>query len=311
MTWEPTDVAFERVTIPADRNTRIAGLLAMPTDRESRGLVVLPPGYERRIHHYAALSYVFVKHGYATLRFDLRNHVGFSDGEVADFTLSSLADDIAAVLQYSQQQDSTEPHYLVAPSLAARAATRALARGATATGLIVLMPVVDMRYTLAQVSGEDLVLKWEMGGETDASRLYLISKNEVKAAFGQDAVEQDWGGVSQAQADIIVIECPIFVVAAEQDEWVKAKDVTVAFSGASDWPRECTIIEATSHDIARNLPVMRLLLKLTVQGVNGLAGIDEIPQIPDFKDLVDVITTERRWAKEQYSSMPIEVGAET
>ncbi len=307
MTWEPTDMAFQRATIAVDGDTRIAGLLAQPTEGESRGLVVLPPGYERRIHHYAALSYVFVKHGYTTLRFDLRNHLGFSDGDVEDFTMSSLTADIVATLQYAEQEYPTEPRYLVAPSLAARAAIRALACGATATGLVALMPVVDVRYTLAQVSGEDLLLKWETRGETDASRLYLISKNEVKAAFGQDAVEQDWGGVSQAQADITSIECPIFTIAAEQDEWVRAEDVTVALSGLTEWPRECTIIEATSHDIARNIPVMRLLLELTVQGVNNMAGINETPRVPDFQDFVEVVTTERRWAKDDYNSVPAPV----
>lgn len=302
--WEPTNIAFRRELV-ADQGGEISSLLSWPTDQESRGIVILPPGYERRIHHYAVLSYLFVQHGYTTLRFDLRNHIGHSAGEIADFTMSSVASDIGASIAFASQEYPALSQYVLAPSLAARGAMRALATADEApAGVVALMPVVDVSYTIAQVAGDDLIPKWESGEVTDPTRLYVISKHEVAASFGRDAVEQDWGGVAQAMRDMQAIGCPIYAVAAEEDEWVKTEDVEAAFSQKGAWPRECTVMEASSHDIARNIPVLRLMLELSIKGVNAMAGFDEAPKLPDFSEFVDVVTGERRWAKDEYRSLP-------
>ena len=310
MTWEPADIEFRRTGI-SDDGTNLVGLLSWPTHGESCGLVVLPPGYERRMHHYAVLSYLFVKHGYTTLRFDLRNHIGYSDGDIVAFTMSSVAADIAAALTYASREHPNLKQYILAPSLAARGAMRTLANREAPAGLVALMPVVDVRHTIAQVAGEDLISKWETGEVTDPSRLFLISKHQIAASFGQDAVEQDWGGVVQAQREMSAIDCPIYAIAAEHDEWVRAEDVQLAFSGENPWPRQCTVMEASSHDIARNIPVLRLMLELALRGVNALEGREEEPELPDFSEFVDVVTTERRWAMDEYRSLPVKVGAQS
>jgi alpha/beta superfamily hydrolase len=305
MTWQAEDIGVEQLDMVGDDGVRITGLLSYPVDEASGALIIIPPGFERRMHNYGALSYVLVKHGYTTLRFDLRNHLGMSDGEVADFSMGSIASDVALALRHATAHHAAKALYVLAPSLSARGAIRALASEASASGFVGILPVVDLRRSLALLAGDDLLAKWESKEVTDPSRLYRIGKQMVKAASGRDALDENWGGMPQVQTEIAAISCPVSMITAEQDEWVRPEDVSVALSGSSRWPRQCTMIEATSHDVARNLPVMRLLLELVVTRLDTMENLDRQPVVPEFSALIDVVAAERQWANGEYRGLPL------
>jgi pimeloyl-ACP methyl ester carboxylesterase len=290
-----------RISIDPPEGGQIVGVLAEPTER-SRGAVVLAPGYERQIYHYAALSRVLIEHGYSTLRFDLRNHLGLSAGEVSDFNMTSVAEDIDCVMRFGAASFDVDRCALIAPSLAARGAVRVLSGEVAASLLLAIIPVVDVRFSLAQMMGEDLLPKWESGEVSDPERLVRLGRQEVKASAGRDVLEGDWGGLDQPKVEAAAIDCPVFAVAAEHDEWVKSDDVPVVLEGESAFRRACMVVETSSHNIGQNFPVMRLILQIAVEQLNGVHGVDEAPRVPDFQQLAGVMVSERRWARDGYET---------
>lgn len=289
-----------RVLIKAEEGGQIVGVLARP-EGPPRATVVLAPGYEREIYHYSALSQVLVDHGYATLRFDLRNHLGLSDGGVADFGMASIAADIAAALRYAASACEVERCALIAASLSARGAIRALSGDAEASMLLGLIPVVDVRYSLAQMMGEDLLAKWEAGEIAEPAEMYCLGRQQIKAIAGRDILDQEWGGVRQATEEVARIDCPVFAIAAEEDEWVAAADVPRVLEGENSFPRACTMVEVSTHEIGQNFPVMQLILALAVKRLNEVHGFEETPRIPDFQRLAGIMVGERRWARTRYA----------
>jgi pimeloyl-ACP methyl ester carboxylesterase len=293
---------FERQLVRTPEGACILALSSHAPGAGQRGVVVLPSGYERRIHHYAVLSDVLVRHGYRTIRFDLTNHVGLSDGEVADLTMSSIATDLSAVIAHARDQTDDERLYVVAPSLTARAAFRALSRDCAVDGLLALMPVVDVRYTIAQAAGTDLIGRWEAGELEDA--LYArVSKSDVGRRFPEDAVAADWGGLDQTKRELAAVTCPVVAIVAERDDWVRAEDVEVALEDEVRWWRRCVVMEASSHDLASNLPVLRLMLELTVSSLDSLGGMSRGVRVPEFDEFVQLVTRERRWAHSGYEEL--------
>lgn len=300
---------FECQTVRTPEGARILALSSYIPAAEQRGVVVLPPGYERRIHHYAVLSDVLVRHGYRTVRFDLTNHVGLSDGEVADFTMSSVSTDLSAVIGHARDRAREERLYVVAPSLAARAAFRALSRDCAADGLVALLPVVDVRYTITRAAGSDVIGRWKAGDLAHA-RYARVSKSDVGPRFPEDAVAEDWGGLDQGKRELAAVACPVLAIVAEQDDWVRTGDVEDIFEDEARWPRRCVVMEASSHDLASNLPVLRLMLELTVSSLDSLSGPSREVQVPDFNEFVELVTRERRWAHGSYEELAASPGDE-
>ena len=93
------DYTFELGSCQNDRGQRLMWLSMHQRAEPPRALALLPPGYERRIHHYSVFARALADNGYLVVRFDLSNHVGLSDGHIADFSMTSLEGDIGSMLR--------------------------------------------------------------------------------------------------------------------------------------------------------------------------------------------------------------------
>jgi alpha-beta hydrolase superfamily lysophospholipase len=299
------EYAFEVGRQANARGQLLQWLSSRRLDCEPAAVALLPSGYERQIYHYSVFARTLADNGFATVRFDLSNHIGLSDGEVADLTMSGIADDVRAMLRAPAVIEPGLPVLVLAPSLAARAAARALADGDRVAGCIGFLPVADAERTIVAVSPEADAQRWRSGEITDSEQLGRVSEHDVKAAFLQDLVENDWGGVEQARKDISGIEAPMLAIAAEQDEWVRVEDVQVAMSGPADFDRSVIVLEATSHEVMYNPPVMRLMMEKSVAAAAGMTEVQlEEISIPGFRHVAETVTAERRWARAAYAEIP-------
>lgn len=295
------EIRAEAVELRAAGGARLFGLRCEPPGGEPRGLVVMPPGYERRIHHHSVLSRFLVRHGYATLRFDLSNHIGLSEGEIAGFTMSSMTGDVAGVLAGCAD---AEPRFVVASSLAARAAVRALAREPSLQpdGAVLILPVIDTEATTTAAIGRNVVDDWRSGRVRDPERLCRVLDHDVRYAFSEDVLAHGFDGVEGTHAELASIACPVLCIAAERDDWVDFRDVERAMAVPAPGPRATVVLEASSHDLAGNLPVARALM---AEVLRGLAGEPEEPDHLDFEEIVETVNRERGWKAEEYRALAV------
>ncbi len=288
------------LTLNNERGLRIVGLLSAPT-AEPRGTVVIAPGYENRIHHYSVLSRYLVRHGYTTVRFDLTDHVGMSEGDIFDYSLSGMVGDIRAVLAEGEGQ---APRFVVAPSMAARASVRALARGAVCQGLVMPVPVVDLRYTWSQALDMDPLGLWERREVRDPRTPCRVLKHDIAYACAQDALESGLHDLDGTISDIAAVECPVTAIALERDDWVRISDVRVALGEEMTWPRRVVTLDASSHDISHNPPVMRLMMASVLDALSAFDGA-AAPAVEhlSFDELVETVTREKHMARTDYADL--------
>lgn len=303
--------AFEIGVVMNDNGQHLRCLSTRRRDIESRATVLVPPGYGRRIHHYSVLARTLVDNGYLVIRFDFSNHVGLSDGDVADLSMTSMESDVRAMVRHAQDLMTAPPLLVIAPSLAGRATMRALVSADDVAGCVLLLPVADVERTITQVTNVDGCAQWRRGEVTNRDALHRVVEHDVKWAFVADTIERGWGGVGPARDDIAGIAAPVHAIAAEQDDWVFVDDVTHVMAGAARFPRRLTVLDATSHDVAHNPPVMRLLMTTTLESMAEMLGDEAaVPTLPDFEQILETVTLERRWARDEYAAMTTPAVAE-
>jgi alpha-beta hydrolase superfamily lysophospholipase len=293
-----TEIAH--VKRPAD-GKRIVGLVCEPASGATNGSVVIPPGYERRIHHYAVLSRYLIRAGYRTIRFDLTNHIGVSDGDIVDFAMSSVASDVEAVLDDTRANWPGERLFVVGPSLGGRGAIRVLS-GRAVDGVVLVLPVTNVMKTISQVSGQDVIALWR--SHRNPEKMLRVGEHDVKFAFVRDVYDNGWAGVESTCDDLAKIGAPVYSFAAEGDDWVDLEDVRAAMSHVSRWSRELVLLEATSHELKQNPPAMRLLVELVLKSLSEAVGIAVVPVAHfEFQEIVALGGIERAWARNGYSEL--------
>lgn len=300
------EVRSETVEFENGAGRRLFGLLSEPMKGERRGVVVLPPGYERRIHHYAVLSRHLVRRGYTTVRFDFTNHIGLSDGEVFDFTMSSMVDDVASVLSTCREQPPPGSLSVVASSLAARATIRALAEGRDegVASAVLILPVVDVERTTTEVVGANRVGAWRSGKVTDPTLPNRVLNHDVSYGFARDVIDSGLDDLAGTKRELARIRCPVTALAAERDDWVDVEQVREGMGADAPAARATILIEAASHEFSSNAPVVRLLLEQVGDRLARDGGEEPSPvRHLDFDEMVETIREEKAWKLDDYRTV--------
>jgi hypothetical protein len=303
MTSDPQVSTPVRFGTASNGRGHALALLTSEPDTETRrnGAVVIASAYERRMHHYSAFSHALVSRGISTLRFDLTNHVGLSEGDIVDLTMTSIAEDIRAALDVASARFPDVPIVLLAPSLTARAAIRVLSElPEPIAGAVLVLPVVDVQATIAAAAGSDL-LGDHHRGDVDDDGLFRVVDHDISTGFSHDAWDSGWIGLEGTINEIEHCSVELRSIVAERDDWVNVNDATRVLSRTGS---QATVLEATSHDLAHNFPVMREVLRMSVDHVERLLGVDPTGRdLPSFDELLTIVRNERDWAKAEYADV--------
>lgn len=272
--------------------------------RPSLGLVLMPSSYSKQIRHYAILSAYLNRHGFDTFRFDLTNHVGMSDGEIRQFSMSSMVDDIKAVVSAEAGTSSVAAAgygvSMVAFSLSARAAIRAWAELDRAEQLVLVMPVVNPRATLLEAAGVDVFAQRFLDGVRAGDGVLEVMGYDVGWEFGVDGLASRLADLADTAEDLDAVSAPIATIFGSADEWVVADEVTSVLRLDQFPERTTLLIEGASHDLAHNPPVLRLLTEAMLAVLDpSIATVEHM----SFDEAVAVTKQERRWAANGYREL--------
>src|SRR4051794_34144351 len=104
-------------------------------------IAFVAPGFTRRMRHMAPVALYLAANGFTVYRCDYLDHVGLSDGDVYDTTITSMYESQRATLDLITECEKRPP-VVVAASLANRTAVRLAARSEHVAGLIGIVGVV-------------------------------------------------------------------------------------------------------------------------------------------------------------------------
>jgi len=270
-----------------------------PTARHDgpRRIMVLVPGFGRRMHHDSAFARYLYSNGFDVLRYDSLDHPGMSDGNIYDFTMSAGLASLRAALGWAARQFPGAPIGVLATSLGAPIALRAAVDFAPLRYLITVSGVVHLQKTLAYVCGTDYAavpieqvppsVKIE-GREVDAHRFYL------------DSHAARWLDQPLMEATLHGLDIPVVSFIGEQDQWVEAADLAAVMRADAAGPRSVTTLSGTGHDIGRHAAMARVLLNRVVQQCLSLSGLEgQALCEPSFASLMESALDERRLQRRQ------------
>ena len=224
-------------------------------------VIVIPAAYGETKANAIHSAYYLAKNGFQVLRFDPTNHVGESEGEHEDYKLSTFVRDIHSAIDFVQARAPDARVGLLASSLAARAAIKAIGDDRRVSVLILVAPILNARDTLTRVQNED-VIQTVLDGE------YPIHMNalghDVKTeSFLGDCVRGGFENLESTLMDLKRIACPISLILAEQDPWVNESDVKATIE-AIDPSRRSLFFLPTMHKLKENPKEAKRAFRITV-----------------------------------------------
>ena len=236
-------------------------------------VVIISPGYGETKREYITMAYYFASNGFHVLRYDHTNHVGESDGEHVQTTLSTMRKDLGAVIDYVDRRWPTSPRGIVATSLSGRVAIKTVAHDVKVDFLYLITPIVDMRNTLQAVHQEDLIATYETGKQKGVTN--VLGFNVELDDWLSDAVHGQYSNLETTCQDISGIQIPVVIVNAEHDAWVQLEATKSVIDCLAERLKQWMMIPRGLHRILENPKQARVVYRELVRDAQGEWASDQ------------------------------------
>jgi len=226
--------------------------------------VVIPPAFGETKRDSLKLSYYLVKNGFNVLRYDASCHVGESQGEMLEASLSKMNADLISALEFVENNFGARNVAVVATSLAARVAIKLAAQDKRIKFLVSLVGIVDLRSTLKAIYHQDVIGEIE-SGQYKGKFIDDIMGFEVSINFALDAIRAGYHDLESTREDMHKLSIPAVFIAAENDPWVKAQDIKELTNSLLGQEKEFIVIPNARHLLNENPAAADFALRQTVQ----------------------------------------------
>ncbi len=254
------------------------------TDLSSLPIVVIAPGYGETKRDYLTVAYFFACNGFHVIRYDHTNHVGESHGEHFHFTLSSMKQDFQAVTRFVNQQWPQSPVIGVASSLAAPVTLKVEAEECSLALLILLVGVVDVERTIAEVHQEDLFANYRKGHIPYSTNILGFN---VNGHFLTDAATNNFSTLARTVKDAQALQTPLFYVSAGKDAWIDRQDVEIFKQAVSSRLSMWLDVPEALHRIQENPKVARSIYRQIIEHCrNHIADVSQEVKIHEPNRLI-------------------------
>lgn len=310
MAGDPTvlpdcSVSSEFVDFKGRNGLKIAACIDQAaSEAEHNPWVVMAPKYGETKKSNLHLAYFLAANGFNVLRFDLTHHIGESEGDMTQFTLSGMVDDIRSAFDFLEATRDCRAGVLFSASLSARGALRAAMLDHRIDRLVCLVGVVNLQHTLREVYREDIVGTFLAGrkwGVTD-----ILGFNIDGETFVGTSIKSDMHDLGGTLKDISQIDIPVVYFYAEKDLWVDWAEVQQVFGGRHN----CRLIpvRGAMHEVRENPKAADAAYHGIVSACrDSKSEGDEQHRIPDKKDVFRQNKVERERLREALPEKTTEV----
>ncbi|MER3422766.1 MAG: hypothetical protein C4293_05595, partial [Nitrospiraceae bacterium] len=248
-------------------------------------LIILAPGYGETKKDYVSLAYYLGSNGFHVLRYDHTNHVGESEGGIIHTTLTSMKEDLLALLDYADRMWPASPVAVVASGLAGRIALKALTDSRRVNLLVLLAPVIDLQQTLIAVHQEDLVGTHLQGVRRGVSN--VLGLNVDADRWLGDATREGYADLQTTLNDAAHIKTPVVFFSSERDPWVQQKSLREVKAAlrehALDWYLMPEALQRPPGNPTRAREVFRHLVSCCRAWLYPLAAKPDIVLPPEWE----------------------------
>jgi acyl transferase len=273
-------------------------------------IVVLSAGFARRMRDLGSIALCLVRNGAIVYRFDSVDHIGLSDGDILDFTVTGIYDSWRAVIELVRATEGRRKVRLVGLSMAALAAVRLAYEDHDVESITAISGVIHGRHTLERVLDGDYLAvplselpdKMEILGHWVDPRKLWIDNRETGCLTLERTIEY-LAGVPAAVANFV----------ASDDPWVEIDECADAFARGAGGRRTVVRLPYSGHDLGRNPVAMTTMMqKMTELVIGGPDGDSELTVvIPTFDELLEVRIAERQQEADERAADRVPVSGGT
>lgn len=228
---------------------------------DRRPVVVIAPGYGETKRDYLTLAYYLSSNGFQVVRYDHTNHVGASEGDHFNFTLSSMKNDFQEVIGFVRTQWPDSQVIGLASSMAARVAVKAEAESPSLDLLVLLVGIVNVRRTVSAVHLEDVFTNFLNGHYQHSANILGFN---VGQQFLQDACQNHFVTLGDTLNDAGHLNTPIMMVSAGNDSWVAQDDLEKFQIALGDRLQKKVVMPESLHRIQENPRLARQIYRQVV-----------------------------------------------
>jgi esterase/lipase len=246
----------ETIVIPNLQGRSMVGSLAIPDDASAVPAVLVIHGFRgnREEHHIQAVSDALAWAGLVSLRVDLTDNLGDSEGNFFDLTVNQELDDAQAALAYLAERPEVDAARLgiTGHSLGGLVAAVTAARSPGIRALVTLSAVFNMPEKFPRIVGEEGLQIWRETGKVEmdppGSELYL-GYQFYEALVALDVASE----VAQAQA-------PCRIIQGDADPIVTMEDARRYQEHLGSVEKELSVIAGGDHVYGNQSHLMQVCL---------------------------------------------------
>jgi len=283
---------FDSHDTKTDDGKRMAIWTLAPSSGPQHQLpIVVGSGFSRRMDHLSTVAQYCVYNGFHVTRYDLINHVGLSEGEMIDFTMSDSLRSLKAAVDWTCEHTGQPKVAILATSLTARVAYELAAQSNRIALVITAVGVVHLKKTLNCVFGVDFEA---MVPEEIEGWAVFEGKKIRPLTFTRDAHINHWWSFDGCIERLKQVEQPIINFVGNADEWVDVREVERAFQEGAGGPRKLFTLDRAQHDLSRDPAVARTFLLRCIDELLAAENASGPAVEPPFDTLSRQTLTERR-----------------
>ncbi|OIO38165.1 MAG: hypothetical protein AUJ71_03730 [Candidatus Omnitrophica bacterium CG1_02_49_16] len=261
--WESrAKIVSELITFQNREGKKIVGFydhLDNATIRDN--FIISPPGYGETKRDALTTAYHLVRNGFNIIRYDATDHIGESDGEILNTTMTKLKRDLLSAIDFVEKTYGVSRIGVVASSLAKRMAIKAASEDKRIVFLLGVVGVVDLQRTLKTVYSYDIIQKTIDGTIDDVCNVLGF---DVSKEYSASAVRDNYHDLYSTQKDLKKINIPVVFLVAEKDAWVRLEDVKFVMESSKQRPRELHVIPEAMHQLFENPKAAHVAMKQIV-----------------------------------------------
>jgi len=286
------DVTFNTHETRTEDGKRMAIWTLDPSDGAQHVLpVVVGAGFARRMDHLSAVAQYCAYNGFRVTRYDPVNHVGLSEGQMEDFTMSESLRSLRAAVDWTCEHTGQPQVAIVATSLTARIAFELAAQSDRVAVVVTAVGVVNLKRTLHCVFEVDYET---MVPEEIEGWAVFEGKKITPTPFARDAHEHRWWYVDECIEKLKRVKQPLINFVGSADEWVDRDEVIKVFDEGTNGPRKLYTLDRAPHDLSRDPAVARTFLLRCIEELFTFQGLQAPVVEPPFEALSRQTLLERR-----------------
>ena len=219
-------------------------------------LVVIPPQFEKTVRTNMTAMLYLVNNGFNVFRYDNRYHNGNSTGSIEKYTMPNALQDLCDVMKFIRGDSAIktdEGITVMGTSIASRIVFRYLSnKGEGIDVFVALVGVVNMRYTLNNILGFDLVGEYLNNSEA-CWGMHKVLKCAVDLDnFITSLVSTNMHSLESTQEDIDRIATPVYLIVAEHDRWIDINDYRKVFGNNREIMKKMYKLPGADHELYKN-----------------------------------------------------------